>query len=609
MDYNTIHNTILSKTREIRVIEKEVLAQQERLKAIEVELDSLDKKQSTEIESKQKSELKLQQDEAIKELEQYILDADSDLLTVQNRYQEAKSKINKEEVLKDYEEDLKVIEEVKDLSIEVKDTLTKLLGDRLNSSLFKNLDDYKIDINSDDLRAYASKKDATLKALGKLGKNRNYNFYTKVDELLSKLNPCKDDEADAKDGDNINQSLLAYVILCGGISFAIMYFGSAFLFTGCLGVGYLNIKRAGNIRKLLLDSKVLLDNTDRMYSKIMEEVDADISEQMRALDEEYQSAVSTIQERRSECEQEIQEILADVKANFSFDPKRIIESYKLQKASREREIASTEESILLSRKKQKTLEEDIAKLNEQLKTSIEEIKKSIFSFKGKDKLFNPKYIIDFVGNKEISWEHPRTSSLFLYSGSSNIVKTFIRLFTAQTLSKFIAGFAEIDIWDTVSLGASYRVFAKIPKDPKDTSRGPVVICRNEEMIADSLSENESELAIRIEAILQEAGSIEQYNNLMLDPEINGNCKPYKFLLIENCDTSILDDNKLIRVFTEGPNMGIYPSVFMEINAFKKLGEKAENLLNDNFEVYILEEHGPKRISKSKVSAYIKQKET
>ncbi len=607
MDYNTIHNTILSKTREIHTMEKEILAQQQRLKTIEVEINSIDKKQASEIEAKQQSELTLKQDEAIKELEQYILDADSDLLTVQTRYNEAKSKINKEEVLKDYEEDLQVIEEVKDLSLEVKDTLTKLLGDRLNSSLFKNLDDYKIDINSDDLKAYASKKDSTLKALSKLGKARNYNFYTKVDELLSKLNPCKDDEAEGED--SLSQSLLSYIILCGSISFAVMYFGSSALFTGCLGIGYMNVRRAGNIRKLLLDSKVLLDNTDRMYSKIMQDVDDDINDKLNALDEEYQNTVSSIQERRSTCEQEIQEILADVKANFKFDPKRIIESYKLQKASKERELASTEESILLTRKKQKGLEADIEKLKEQLRASMEEIKKTIFSFKGNDKLFNPKYILDFINNKEISWEHPRTSSLFLYSGSSNVVKTFIRLFTAQTLSKFIAGFAEVDIWDTVSLGASYRVFAKVPKNPKDTGRGPVVICRNEEMIADSLSENESELAIRIEAILQEAGSIEQYNKLMLDPEINGNCKPYKFLLIENCDPNVLDDNKLIRVFTEGPSMGIYPSVFMEIESFKKLGEKAEVLLRDNFEVYTLEENGPKRIAKSKVRAYIKQKDS
>ena len=217
MDYNTIHNTILSKTREIHTMEKEILAQQQRLKTIEVEINSIDKKQASEIEAKQQSELKLKQDEAIKELEQYILDADSDLLTVQTRYNEAKSKINKEEVLKDYEEDLRVIEEVKDLSLEVKDTLTKLLGDRLNSSLFKNLDDYKIDINSDDLKAYASKKDSTLKALSKLGKARNYNFYTKVDELLSKLNPCKDDEAEGED--SLSQSLLSYIILCGSITF------------------------------------------------------------------------------------------------------------------------------------------------------------------------------------------------------------------------------------------------------------------------------------------------------------------------------------------------------------------------------------------------------
>lgn len=605
MNYEEIKRAIRDKDKEIKLLEKDILNQVKSLEKSKLDLQGLESKQQAEIENQKSVELERRKSEAVKDLEQEILDANADIAEVTNRYNTEKAKINKAEYMKDYEDDLEIIDDVRDLSNEVKSTLTDLLGERLNASLFKNLEDYKIDISSSDLQAYAKKKDATLKTLNKLKKQKNYNFYKKVDEILAKLNPCKDD--DLNNEKKVRDSLIGYITLCGILSGTIMYFGSSIVFLSSLCVGFLNIRRAGTARKLLLDSKVLLDNIDTMYNKITQEVEEEVTESLAELEESYNSVVGEIQTKRSETEQKIKDEIAKVKENFVFDPSSIVDSYVISRKSKEREITSLDSNIIRSREKQQILEKELKDLYAQLDNALNDAKDSFISFNGKNKIFETSYTLDIIDNKLIKWEHPKTACLFLYEGSTSYVESFARLFIAETLSKFAPGFAQIEVVDTKYLGVYYRVFCKTNADPADKTRGPVVVYATEDSLEECIDNTHTTLIDRVSPITAETDNIDAYNTLMLDPTINGSCMQYIFMLMISASDGALLDNRMRRIYTQGSSMGIYPMLFLSINEFRKMGENALTFLEDEFNVYAIQEHKLSRISKNKIAEELNNK--
>lgn len=605
MNYEELKRAIRDKDREIKLLDRDIINQQNSLQKSKQDLAGLENKQNAEIESKKQDELKVKQAEAAKELEQKILDADADLLEVQNRYNTEKSKINKAEYMVDYEDELSVIDDVRDLGNEVKNTLTEVLGDRLNASLFKNMEDYKIDISSADLQAYIKKKESTLKTLKKLKKQKNYNFYKKVDEILAKLNPCKDD--DLKNEAKVKESLIGYIILCGVLSGTIMYFGSSLVFLGSLGLGFLNVRRAGLARSLLLDSKVLLDNIDNMYAKITEDVEAEVQESLDSLEESYNKVVNRIQTQRNEAEQELKDTLAVVKENFTFDPSSIIDNYKISRKSKEREISSLESGIVKSKERKVVLEKEFKDLYAKLDDALTEAKNSFINFKGKDKIFDKTYTLDIVNNQLMKWEHPKTACLIMYEGSNSYVTNFVRLFTAETLSKFAPGFSQVEIIDTKYLGVYYRVFCKVNADPSDKTRGPVVVYATEDTAEECLENTHTTLIDRINPITAETSNIDEYNTLMLDPTINGSCMQYIFMLVVGASDSLLTDNRMKRIYTQGSTMGIFPMIFLSMDEFRNMGENARMFLTDDFNIYAIEEHKLSRVSKNLIASELDKK--
>lgn len=94
---------------------------------------------------------------------------------------------------------------------------------------------------------------------------------------------------------------------------------------------------------------------------------------------------------------------------------------------------------------------------------------------------------------------------------------------------------------------------------------------------------------------------------MLDPTINGSCMQYIFMLMISASDGALLDNRMRRIYTQGSSMGIYPMLFLSINEFRKMGENALTFLEDEFNVYAIQEHKLSRISKNKIAEELNNK--
>lgn len=583
--YDTIKQSIKSAKQELESIENDNADKQSRLRKINTILSELDNKETEEIKEQKSKRLKELEEESVKDLEDGINQINTDIETLNNKVKEKEKELSPESFLAEYTDELDMLDQINKLSVEVQEVASKLLGEDMAEKILSNLDSYEIEINLNDLEDYLKKHKKTMKTLEYLKKDINFNFYEKIDKFLAMLNPCKDDAT--MDNTKIKNSILAYVVVCGVASLSTLYFASSWVFVACLCVGAINLKKSSIIKQMLLDSKVLSDNIDRVKEKLKEYANEDSAESLEKLNTEFQNLLSQLESKRTRYEEELEETLNEVRNNFEFNDDMIRQNFRLSRKSKEKEITDINKSIVANNNRIKEIRTKLVELNKELQIALKEIRSQYITFKGDNEFFDTNYVLDVTDTDVVSWEHPKDSCLFLYDGGVNYTSTFIRLFIAETMSKFKCCSCLIDVWDTVNLASSYRVFVKSNDDPSDKSRGCVSVMINEDEVEASLTDLESDLTKRIYTIKQETDNIDSFNELM--QKVEGNCKEYRFLIMDKFDESLLSDNRLTRILATGGEVGIYPMIFYRTDDFLALKDNAVKLLRNIKRIYILED--------------------
>lgn len=596
MSYDKVKQAIANKRREVGDVQRDNKDKVARLKTINRELEQLENKEINELKVSRENQLREAEADSVKEIEDDIAAVDEDIETVKEKFEENKAKLTPEKFLEEYTEDMKILDEVNEISMEVQETAKKLLGDEMSERVLENLDSYEIEMNNQDLEEYINRHDKIIKSLNRLQKDINFNFYIKIDKILAYLNPSKNDAE--IDNTKLKNSILIYVLMCGSLSFVILYFASSWVFAGCVGIGVMNMRRSASIRKLLIDAKALADNIERVKSTMKEYATEDSEEALYNLNEEFQRIMDTLTDNRREFENELEETLAEARKHFKFDDSTIKQSYKLSRKSKEKEITDVNKGIVDNDKRLVELKKELFDLNQDLEVALKELRKQYLTFKGNAQFFDPVYVVDINDAEVTTWEHPESACLILYDGGINYTSNFIRLFIAQTMSKFSCCSCLLDVWDTVNLASSYRVFTKTNDDPADKSRGCCSVMINEEEVENSLMDLESELKKRIFAIKQEKNNITEYNKLMV--EVEGTCKEYRFLIMDNFSPQLLTDNRLTRILATGNEMGIYTMIFYRLDDFMAMGQEGAKLLRNIERVYMLEDNKVQGLAKSKI---------
>lgn len=595
-DYEEIRQNILNVTSEIETLQndsKDKKLFRERTNKL---IDELETKENQEIKQTMEIKLKEAEAESVKPIENDITQADSDIQTLKEKFEKKREELTPDNFLDEYTKEFEMLDEVKKLNSEVEEVASNILGEAMTTDILNNLDNYEIDMNTENLEEYIKKHDKILKTLKVLKKDINFNFYMKIDKLLEVLNPCKDDAK--TDSTKVRNSIVMYVALCGVLSFCVLYYASSWLFVGCLTIGALNIKKSTLLQKLLIDAKILSDNVEKMKEKINSYATEDSNAALEKLSTEFQEVLGILENRRAKYAESLEQTLMNARQSFDFDDSTIRKSYLLSRKAKEKELLEIDKGLSFNLDKTRKLQKDLSDLDVEMQIALKGIRNKFIALNGTNNFFDTKYVLQVAGNEVTEWEHPKISTLFLYSGSVSYTDNFIRLFIAETLSKFNCCSCMIDVWDTITLASSYRIFTKNTDDPADKSRGCVSVMINEEEVQKSLSSLESELAKRALSIKQETQNIDEFNNLMV--QVEGTCVDYRFLILDNFDPSLLGNTSLTRLIASGSDMGIYTMIFYRIDDFLELGDVGIKLLRNIGRIYMLGDDEIKGLARNKL---------
>ena len=159
--------------------------------------------------------------------------------------------------------------------------------------------------------------------------------------MLEKLTPCKDESQDGA----IKNDLIMYTIAMGGMSFLVIKYLSTFLLLGLFGVCSYNIYKTYVVYRLLLESKLVQDNTDTLKSMIDGNIEEQINSYLEELDKAYQNSNNEIANKINILNNNMNNEVTNFQDTFEFDSSDIENTFRDNKHRLEDERNSAEQRL------------------------------------------------------------------------------------------------------------------------------------------------------------------------------------------------------------------------------------------------------------------------
>ena len=402
MKYDEIKSEILNIETQIEETNILVRKKQRELQSKSRDIDTLKLRLNDEIDLSKSKALKSAEKEAVAEIEQNIIDIDMDISTVKDRYErDSKNRSDINFYKKAYEDDYKLIDEVAVLNDKVFKAASNSVSDRVANIIQDNLSKYKVPAKPLKIQDYRRQITILDKQLKKLSKPIKFDIAKYVDKFLQVLNPCKDDNGDET---KIRNGLIAYIAICGFITFGVVYYLSTIVLVGLFILGYYNLTRSNKIEKIIFHCKVLNDNIEKIKQAIEDDIELNRQHDKIKLDEEFDDIMSKLMDNRNNKELEMQNKLDEVRDNFSFDDSEINTRYQMNIASKEEEIKRLDNDIKECNDSLLEFKKNLTQKRIDLQKSIQELNSSLFTFKGEEFAFKSSYIFDITPSEVKSWE-------------------------------------------------------------------------------------------------------------------------------------------------------------------------------------------------------------
>ena len=164
-DYDEIKQNIINVTSEMETIQndsKDKKLFRERTNKL---LEELETKENQEIKQTQEMKLKEAEAESVRPIEDSITQADSDIQTLKGKFEQKRNELAPDNFLEEYTKEFEMLDEIRKLNAEVEEVASNILGEDMANDILNNLDNYEIDMNTENLEEYIKKHDKILKTL------------------------------------------------------------------------------------------------------------------------------------------------------------------------------------------------------------------------------------------------------------------------------------------------------------------------------------------------------------------------------------------------------------------------------------------------------------
>lgn len=428
------------------------------------------------------------------------------------------------------------------------------LGERLAEVINSRISVGKIELGVEDLESVSNKLNkyqTNLKMMSRTGKSKAIG--KKFGDLMEKLTPCKDE---TKEG-AITNDLIMYTLAVGGVSFLVIKFLSPFLLVGILGLCSYNVYKTYAVYRLLLETKLVQDNTDTLKKLISSKVDEQIKQYLDQLEKAYELSTEKVNNRISQLNMEMEKQINMLESNFQFDATEVKEKFENNK-NRLKDEQTAAEGYLADLNK--NIDDTMSQLRlaelayNELADSEKEIRLSMASC-GDEIVYLKDILYDMDEDNEGEyWDLPTTPCLILYEDRTEVTK-FCKLLILQLLNQMVPTAIQIDYIDGKYMAADITELYDLPK-------GLFNITLNDE-IKKLIDDKKETLLLRLKSIGTD--TIAHYNEEMVKND--SVIIPYNLLMFLDVDFSVLNGQDARSIIINGSQVGVFSYIFIEEEEF------------------------------------------
>lgn len=428
------------------------------------------------------------------------------------------------------------------------------LGERLAEVINSRLSVGKIELGVEDLESISKKLNkyqTNLKLMSRTGKSKAIG--KKFGNLMEKLTPCKDE---TKEG-AITNDLIMYTLAVGGVSFLVIKLLSPFLLVSLLGLCSYNVYKTYAVYRLLLETKLVQDNTDVLKNLISSKVDEQIKQYLEQLENAYELSTEKVNNRISQLNMEMEKQINILESNFQFDSTEVEAKFENNKNRLKDEQIATERHLA---DLNKNIDDTVSQLRlaelayNELADSEKELRLSTASCG--DEIIYPKDILYDMDedNEGEYWNLPTTPTLILYESRAEVTK-FCKLLILQLLNQMSPTAIQMDYIDGKYMAADITELYDLPK-------GLFNITLTDE-IKKLIDAKKETLLLRLKSIGSD--TIAHYNEEMIKND--SVIIPYNLLLMLDIDFSVLSSQDMKSIIINGSQVGVFSYIFIEEDEF------------------------------------------
>lgn len=575
MKYDEVKQALRQASIELQSKKTEKTNVEGQVRNIRSRSDSILTEMNDAIEKAKGEKLKAEEDKIAKPFRERLDKLSKKKVRLRETYEKNRDGINFNEYSEYYKDDLEIVNSARESLSEIESTTKDILGDRLGSALFTRLDNSTVELSIDDLSELTTRLTKFQKNIEILSRTEGKNYMAVFDDLLRKVNPCKDE---TKEG-AVTNDVFMYTGICAAISFLTVNFLSPYIVLGIFGLGGFNLYRTYAIYRLVLESKLLTDNVDTINNMIEDSINSDMQADKDELDRLYNKKVKTLDKQIAEFEGQLNDRIMETRSNFEFDDSAIRQKYDMTKSNLKQEQKRAEQSIIQIDLAIGKIQKNINELQKHLNSLSEGLADYYLATDryGTEFLLDTKFLIDVERNEPVWWEFPSDSCLIIYDNPREVTE-FIKLISVQLFNRLNPTAISVDYWDIKNLGMDVQCFNALDKNLYN-------ICGESSEVEESLSALSEVLKKRGPNIRREHNNILEYNQYMLDMESVP--ESYNFIFCTNVNSRLYEKEEMERLILKGPEVGLYPLIFLSISEFKELKKTSEKLLDNCSTAYSL----------------------
>ncbi len=573
MDYNEMKRSYDTARREQLRVDREVARITKELEDVSASYTSIDSSFNAQVMNDKARALEQHRLACTKPFEDKLAAQETELANTQSEYNTKKSGITYDNLLEQCSSKQEILEDVREASNVLGESLKEIVGNRFYNQLLENLESVDIDLKESDLPQlinYFNRSEALVQQLSN-GKGIVENALTSLEEQVLS-------------DDNTVANVLA-VLLCITLVFVGKIALPIYFIVICIYATY-NVFRNYRVYNVLVTQKAVQDNINKIDALLKQQIEDEVTRLLQDLDTEYLPRIEESEELIKQLRSDIINASASADASFQYDDSKISELKRIEIDKNDKRRSA----LLVQKKQQEDLLQEktaiVTELGNQLNQLLNGLQQQFLQGVGKDVIFNPRFLfdIDTVKNRPEFFNHPQTSCLFLYEDAKDAYD-LVRLLCVQLRARLNPFNLSVTVVDTVNVGQDLIYFAAVGDDSANADSLFKIITDDSD-VEERLERYSKDLLRRQGNIMRDFGDIAVYNEEMI--KIHSLTESYDFLFFIDPQESILDNSDLVKILRNGGKLGIFPHLFLSKENFADLKDDAVALLDVVGKVYYLE---------------------